>query len=282
MVAPPSDTRSLHGKVVSIRPSGSDGVILAVQPSVDLGPMSAGRFFMLRRDGEDSPAIPRPFSLYRRGDQGELEFLIKVIGPGTKSLANSRLGEDISVIGPLGNGWPTPSLRETPLIMLAGGIGSASFFIAIQDALRGTDGHPGIDPSQMHFIYGGRNEGMLYDLEQFQELGIEVTACTDDGSHGFHGNVVQALQDHWQAGRLPSKARLWTCGPEPMMRAVVQVAQEKDLECWLSLETYMGCGVGICNGCAVFTCKEGSLGDWPVAKCCVEGPVFAARDVKLD
>lgn len=282
MVAPPLDTRSLHGKVLAIRPSGSDGVILTVEVPQDFGPLGAGRFFMLRRADRAAPAIPRPFSLYRQGPNGELEFLIKAIGPGTRSLAGSQIGEQISVIGPLGNGWPQLPTDDTPLIMLAGGIGSAPFYIAVQDALRGANGSPPVPPSGLHLIYGGRNEGMLYDLDQFQALGIAVTACTDDGSLGFHGNVVEALKDHWLAGRLPKKARLWTCGPEPMMRAVVQVADEEDLECWFSLETYMGCGVGICNGCAVFTTPEGSLGEWPVAKCCVEGPVFSARDVKFD
>ncbi len=281
MAAPPPDTRSQRAKVVSIRPSGSDGVVLSVRPSTAFGCLDAGRFFMLRGDEESSPAIPRPFSLYRQGDSGILEFLIKVIGPGTEALAKSRVGEEVVMIGPLGHGWPELPQDGKPLVMLAGGIGSAPFYIALQQALAGTDQRPAVDPGQLHLIYGGRTKGLLYDIEKFEELGIAVTSCTDDGSFGFHGNVVQALEDHWRQSLLPGDVRLWTCGPEPMMRAVVKVAEDRDLQCWFSLETYMGCGVGICNGCAVLTCKEGSLGSWPVAKCCVDGPVFAARDVQL-
>lgn len=282
MSALPPDTQSQRGKVVSIRPTGSDGVVLEVQPEVALGQLGAGRFFMLRRNDPSSPAIPRPFSLYRQGENGNLEFLIKVIGPGTEALAEAHLGEDIQVLGPLGRGWPEMPSDGKPLVMLAGGIGSAPFHIALRDALRGTQDRAAVAPENLHLIYGGRHQGLLYDIEQFEELGPAVTACTDDGSRGFHGNVVQALEDHWQAGRLPEDVRLWTCGPEPMMNAVVRLAEKRGLDCWLSLETYMGCGVGICNGCAVFTREEGSLGDWPVAKCCLDGPVFAACDVRLD
>ena len=108
-----------------------------------------------------------------------------------------------------------------------------------------------------------------------------MLAATDDGSRGFHGNVVQHLEAEWEAGRIPEKVRLLACGPEPMMAAVARTAERRGLECWVSLETLMGCGVGICNGCAVETKPDGPMGDWPIAKCCVEGPVFPALAIHV-
>jgi dihydroorotate dehydrogenase electron transfer subunit len=294
MPAPPPDARSQRATVTSVRRTGADAVVLRVRLARPAPPLRAARFFMLRRTDRLSPAIPRPFSLYREvacdvdparpSEEGaicELEFLVKVMGEGTRALAASRPGDELLAVGPLGHGWPTLDGAGAPWVMLGGGIGSAPFYMGIQQALEGMDGRTPCRPEDVTFVYGGRTREHLYDLELFQDLGVRVITATDDGSAGFHGNVVEALRAEWHAGRLPLRVRLLTCGPDRMMQAVVQVAEENDLECWVSLETYMGCGVGICNGCAVRTTEAGELGAWPVVKCCVDGPVFPARDVHL-
>lgn len=280
MPAPPPDARSQRATVTSIRATGDDGVVLRIRLQRRLPPLRAARFFMLRRTDKRSPAIPRPFSVYREVD-GDLEFLVKVMGEGTRALAESEVGDELLAVGPLGHGWPTLDGAGLPWVMLAGGIGSAPFYMGIEQALAGMDGHAPCKPEQLTLIYGGRTRGFLYELEPFHALGVRIVTATDDGSAGFHGNVVQALRAEWHAGRVPLRVRLLTCGPERMMEAVAHLADEQDLPCWVSLETYMGCGVGICNGCAVSTTADGALGAWPVVKCCVDGPVFAARDVAL-
>lgn len=278
MPAPPSDARSLEAKVVSVRRSGDDGVILRIacaQP-----PLRAARFFMLRREDRLSPAIPRPFSLYRQ-DGAELEFMIKVMGQGTRALAQSTPGTRLRVVGPLGNGWPTLAGGGAPWVMLAGGIGSAPFFMAIEQALAGMDGARACKPGEIAYLYGAAKQGLLYELDAFRKLGVSVHTCTMDGSHGSKGHVLQLLDELQKAGKLPEKVRLLACGPERMLEAVEQHARERKLECWLSLETLMGCGVGICNGCPVPTRPEGPLGGWSNAKCCVEGPVFSTDAVTI-
>lgn len=281
MPAPPADARVCRSEILSIRPSGEDGVVLALRPSREYAPSRAGRFFMLRREDELSPAIPRPFSVYREREGGVLEFLIKVMGQGTRALAQSVVGTQLTTVGPLGAGWPTLDGDGAPWVMIGGGIGSAPFYMAIEQALEGMHGASPVPASDLTFIYGGRHAGFLYDLDEFTELGVRVLASTDDGSLGFHGNVVQCLEQQWERGDLPRDVRILTCGPEPMMRAVTRVAEDRELQCWLSLETLMGCGVGICNGCAVPTVESGALGQWPMAKCCVDGPVFAAGDIRF-
>lgn len=280
MPAPPPDARALTAKTVSVTRCGDDGVVLRIRPDVALPPVRAARFFMLRRDDRLSPAIPRPFSLYRQ-DGGDLEFLIKVMGAGTSALAACTPGTVVRVVGPLGNGWPALDGDGPPWVMLAGGIGSAPFYMGIQQALRGMDGRAPARRDQLVYLYGAARKGLLYDIDAFRALGVRVEACTDDGSHGMRGNVLKLLESLWADGSVPRRVRLLACGPERMLEATEKLARAQGLDCWLSLESVMGCGVGICNGCPVPTVPDGPMGAWPNAKCCVEGPVFPTNAITL-
>src|SRR5689334_9302678 len=184
MPAPPSDSRSMLAQAVSVTPCGDDGVVLRIRTETPLPPLRAARFFMLRREDRLSPAIPRPFSLYREAGNGELEFMIKVMGHGTQALALSTPGTQLRLVGPLGNGWPALSGGGAPWVMLAGGIGSAPFHMAIEQALAGMDGKPACKPSEIFYLYGAAKKDLLYELEAFQKLGVAVHTCTMDGSHG--------------------------------------------------------------------------------------------------
>ena len=277
MPAPPDDARSFTARVAAVTPCGDDAVRLSLEPDRELPPVRASRFFMLRREDGTSPAIPRPFSVYLQ-PPGRLEFLVKVMGRGTRALAGAPVGAAMRVIGPLGNGWPELAAPdERPWVMVAGGVGSAPFPLAVEQALAG-----GVPAERLVLVFGAATSGLLYDLELFRSLGVRVHAATMDGSGGaFRGNALELLRELWRRGELPEAVRLMACGPEPMLAATAALARERELECWLSLETLMGCGVGICNGCPIPTRPEGPLGAWPNAKCCVEGPVFEARTIDL-
>lgn len=273
-VAP--DVRVHEARVHLNRPCGDDAFVLGVTLPEEMAPLRAGRFFMLRRKDELSPEIPRPFSVYRQTGPRELEFLVKIHGRGTRALHQSRAGDVIVTIGPLGLGWPDWQANAGPKWFVAGGIGSAPFMMGIEQAIAA-----GVPADQITYVYGGRTKGFLYDLDLFTDLGVRVIAATDDGSAGFHGNVVQACEHLIESEGKPERVQVFTCGPDPMMKAVVAFADRQGFESWVSLETYMGCGVGICNGCAVGTTPEGQLADWPVAKCCTDGPVFRASDIRF-
>ena len=157
MPAPPSDARSFAARAVDVTPRGEDGVLLRIRPEVALAPLRAARFFMLRREDGSSPAIPRPFSVYRQPD-GELEFLVKVMGRGTRALAECVPGTVLRVVGPLGNGWPTLDGSGDPWVMLAGGIGCAPFYMGIEQALAGMDGVIGIVEASRRVVRSGANQ----------------------------------------------------------------------------------------------------------------------------
>jgi len=280
MPAPPPDARTLRGTVTRVEPCGDDGVILALRTDPPLPPVRASRFFMLKRDDRMSPLIPRPFSIYRQVDD-ELEFLVKVMGRGTRALAEAKPGQELIAVGPLGNGWPALDGDGPPWVLLAGGVGSAPFFLAIRQALSGMDGKTPCRPDQLAYLFGAATAGLLYDVERFRALGVPVHTATMDGSEGFHGNVLALLESLQAAGTLPPEIRVLACGPDPMLAAVERWTDARGLAGWLSLETLMGCGVGICNGCPVPTRPDGPLGAWPNAKCCVEGPVFSTAAITL-
>lgn len=283
MPAPPPDARACRAIVTAVERSGEDGAIVRVRPELSFAPVRASRFFMLKREDALSPLLPRPFSIYRQRGE-ELEFLLKVVGRGTRALAASRPGDALRMTGPLGNGWPTlsaPRAGEGPWVLLAGGIGSAPFYMGIEQALAGMDGAPPAQPHELVLLYGAARKGFLYELDAFRALGVQVHCATDDGSLGMRGNVLGLLRELWQRKALPERVRLLACGPERMLHATQQLAHERDLPCWLSLESTMGCGVGICNACPVPTRPEGRLGAWSNAKCCVEGPVFETAAIDL-
>jgi dihydroorotate dehydrogenase electron transfer subunit len=252
-------------------------------------PLAPNRFFMLRREDGLSPAIPRPFSIYREepdpaGGPSVLVFLVKVIGPGTRALAESAPGTPLRLIGPLGLGWPDLAAPGAPWVFLAGGIGSAPFFMAVESLTRAADlaEEAGAAPPAPPFLlYGAAHAGLVYDVEEFAELDCSLHVATDDGSLGFHGNVLQLLDKLIADGLVPEQIRIAACGPLPMLRAAQSWAAARQLECWASLEELMGCGVGICNGCVVETAPGGELGAWPNVKACVEGPAFRCDTVVL-
>ena len=295
MVAPPKDACSKLAELISVEHLPGDGVLLTVRPDLapgeEVAPLDPNRFFMLRREDGLSPRIPRPFSIYREQPRTDgppdLVFMVKVIGDGTRALAESRPGEKLRLIGPLGLGWPsfTEPANETPWVFLAGGIGSAPFFMAVEAISNGAEmaelrGEAAPTPAPF-LLYGAGTKDLVYDVDAFAELDCALHVATDDGSFGFQGNVVTLLEKLQADGSIPDKIRIAACGPMPMLRAVERFATANDLECYVSLEDLMGCGVGICNGCVVDTKPEGSLGAWPNAKCCVDGPAFRTDQIVL-
>lgn len=233
-----------------------------------IAPTRPGQFYMLRSEQRWPVLLPRPFSLYDRADDGSWgSFLLKAIGPGTRALAALRPGEAVHLTGPLGR--PFPADVGDPLC-IAGGIGLAPFLLlARQQKARG--GEP------LRLLFGGRNRTALAGIGDFTGL-ADVRPATDDGSHGFHGLITQLLDAMCEAGEVKAGETVFCCGPDPMMHAVAKLCERRSLRCFLSLETYMACGYGVCNGCTVKV-QGPRFHGWPYSKTCMEGPVYEACEL---
>lgn len=222
-----------------------------------------GQFVMVQIGPGKDPLLRRPFSIHQISSEGLLQILFKVVGRGTELLAQSRVGEQLSLIGPLGKGFVLGEPAEACLI--GGGMGIAPMLFLASRFLQqpGTGTAPKV-------ILGARNRDELAPLlGDFQKLGLEVLAATDDGSLGHHGLVTDVLK-----GIDPGpNCTVYCCGPRPMMAAIHHLCLKEKIRCQVSVETVMACGMGACLGCAV-PLKAGGY-----VHACSDGPVFEAEDL---
>ncbi len=274
----PQDARCCRAVIAGRRGCGPDAFVLELDFEQDFAPLAPGRFAMLTPEQPGALTVPRPFSVYDQLGPRRISFLIQVLGAGTRVLGELPIGAEVVCTLPLGNGFTlAPPDREVALV--AGGVGSAPFLLYARQRVEAAALAPTAAAS--HFLYGARSADRLYDRQSFAIDGLRSLEATDDGSLGFHGNVVACLAAELDAGRIGAEALLCACGPEPLLRAFAAFARDRGLEAQLSLETYMGCGIGVCNGCPTETAPGGAFGDWPYAKTCLDGPVFALADVAL-
>lgn len=226
-----------------------------------------GQFFMLRTATRWPVQLPRPFSLYdRSADGSQGSFLVKPVGEGTRAICDLRPGDEIVLAGPLGQ--PFPRDIEDP-ICVAGGVGLAPFLLLAREAKA--------KGRELRLLFGGRTRAALAGLDDFTGV-ARVHTSTDDGSHGLHGMVTALLDSLLQKGDIRRGEVVFCCGPDPMMHAVAALCDQLGLRCFLSLETYMACGYGVCNGCTVKVQGPRFKG-WPFSRTCMEGPVYEACEL---
>lgn len=274
MVTAQQTALSQRGEVLGRHIVGPDAFVLEVGiPGIPEG-LPPGTFAMLSPEDGSGPEIPRPFSLYDRPAADRFTFLIQTMGRGTKAIEAVPDGASLRVTLPLGNGFEVAAADRT-VVMVAGGVGSAPFLLyAKERAALGAS-------ASTHMLFGARSAARLYDKEAFEKVAVQLQLATDDGSLGFAGNVVACCGDMLDRGALPQDALFLACGPAGLLHGFADFARARKLHAWLSLETYMGCGYGVCNGCPVPTEPTGTLGHWPYAKTCTEGPVFPLSDIQF-
>ena len=216
--------------VVSVERIHARYVLIRLTDAKPLPDMSPGQFVEVRVDGSPSTFLRRPISInYVDRTQNQLWLLVATVGDGTKTLATLQPGSVLNCVLPLGNGF-TPVVSGQKVLLVGGGVGVAPLLYMGAQMLE-----QGIEPT---FLLGARTQNDLLMLDEFKKYG-RVFITTEDGSSG----------------------------PTPMMKAVARLALEKGIDCEVSLENLMACGVGACL-CCVEKTTEGNL-------CvCKEGPVF--------
>ena len=224
-----------------------------------------GQFVHLKVPGLEMSALRRPFSIFNAAND-ELELLYKTVGRGTLAMNALKVGEKISVMGPLGHGFPLKC--EGRAFLVGGGFGVAPLYFLARKLLES-----GIETSRIALFVGGRTKNDLLALDRFEKLGVKIFPATNDGSAGVKGLVTDPLDDELiRLRECHGKFELFACGPDPMLKAVALRATGTGSKGWISMDRHMVCGVGACYACIQKTVRGNS-------RCCIEGPVFAAEDL---
>jgi dihydroorotate dehydrogenase electron transfer subunit len=225
----------------------------------------AGQFVMLEVPGRVRPYLRRAYSVAdARPETGEVEFLVKTIGPGTAALEELPDGATASLLGPLGNAFSLEGLaRESRVAVVAGGIGAAPFPLLYRAlAAAGIAGD---------LFLGGRSARDIAFRSRFEGLVTGQThLATDDGTAGEKGFVTEVFRGRAESVRY---ARVYACGPMPMFRALATITAELGLPAEFSTEAEMGCGFGVCLGCVIPAVGK------PFLVSCTEGPILPPEKI---
>lgn len=229
-------------------------VLLKLTSQDELPEMKPGQFAEIRVDGSPTTFLRRPISInYVNKTLNEVWFLVQLVGNGTKRIADIRKGDALNVMLPLGNTFTMPVETSEKLLLIGGGVGIAPMlFLGEQLFLQG---------SNPVFLLGARSKKDLLQLEDFAKYG-EVYTTTEDGSYGEKGYVTR----HSLLNKVKFD-RIYTCGPKPMMMAIAKYAKANKINCEVSLENTMACGIGAC-----LCCVENTINGHECV--CTEGPVF--------
>ncbi len=239
---------------------------LRLKPVEKVKNISPGRFFMLGSGEKHDPLLRRPLSYFnvkKDADGGQIiGFIYEVRGRGTKILSETGPENNIDFIGPLGNGWDLDAPPER-VIFVAGGVGAVPLYGAANSIKK---------KSKIDFIYGARSSECLVMEDHIKNIISNTHICTDDGSSGQKAFTTNLLED-MISGADKEKTLILSCGPRIMMKETARIAEKYGVDCQVSLEARMGCGLGACLTCVV----KGKNGK--NVRVCKEGPVFYAKDI---
>ncbi len=223
-----------------------------------------GQFLEIRVANEIEPLLRRPISIYNI--QGEIvEFVFQVKGKGTKILSDKKIGEEIDVLGPLGQG--TFNFKDKKNIaIIGGGIGIFPLYELAKEAKK---------TAKINMYLGFRNKDFVVLEKEYKDVSDKFTLTTDDGSYGEKGFAINFLEKDLKNEKIDG---IYACGPLPMLKAVQKLAKETNTPCQISLEERMGCGIGVCLGCAV---KVNAGEETVYTHVCKAGPVFDSNVVQI-
>lgn len=206
--------------------------------------------------------LRRPLSIHQIDNSDQISILFAIVGAGTRWLSQRRKGENLDLLGPLGNGFSIMPASNN-LLLIAGGRGIAPLVFLSQKALS--------SGRNVKLLLGSRSKNCLYPMKLLPE-GTETMITTEDGSHGAKGKITDILPEH-----VDWADQIHACGPLAMYQAIAKQSSKWQIKkpVQISLEVRMGCGVGACYACSIKT-KNG------MKQICRDGPVFNLYDIILE
>ncbi|MCF7908405.1 MAG: dihydroorotate dehydrogenase electron transfer subunit [Candidatus Omnitrophica bacterium] len=250
-------------KVKEIKKIKSDIFLMSFSSAYLAKVAQPGQFLHIK---VESVILRRPFSIHKI-EKGKTKVLFRVRGRGTKKLSQSKKGIALDMIGPLGEGFKLSRKRvareKKQSILLAGGIGVAPLVYLAQKLPKGDN----------KVLLGSKTKKDIVAEAEFKKLGFKSYVSTDDGSSGKKGTVVDLLETVLKGTKLAKETTVFACGPKEMLFEIAKVLKKyPKVNCQVSFEQFMGCGLGICCACVIKT-KQG------YRKVCKDGPVFNIKDI---
>ncbi len=229
-----------------------------------------GQFVNIKVSDNHVPLLRRPFSIHRvNHQQGWLEILFQIIGKGTELLAEFEIGDELDLLGPLGNNFVIPKAKDYDrAILIAGGLGIAPLLFLAQELT-----HRNVSTT---LFYGNKSKESFCCLDDFGRLRVPYFLATEDGSMGFEGKVIDLFLTK-QNDFEKTHPIIYACGPNLMLQKIKDIAEQLKLTCQVSLETMMACGFGVCLGCVVNSTSPID----PYKYVCKDGPVFYSNEIDL-
>lgn len=252
----------MTAKVVSQQALTDDIFSMWIQADEIAGAAVPGQFISVYTK-DAGKLLPRPISLCQVDkEKGQLRIVYRVVGAGTSQFSGYQAGDDIEIMGPLGNGFPLERATGKKVFLIGGGIGIPPML-----ELAGQ-----LD-CEKQAVLGYRD--VLFLNDEFEKFS-DVYVATEDGSAGTKGNVLDAIRENGLKADV-----IFACGPTPMLRALKAYAEEHEIECWLSLEEKMACGIGACLACVCQSKEVDEHSHVHNKRICKDGPVFLAQEVEL-
>lgn len=225
-----------------------------------------GQFLSLYTN-DGTKLLPRPISICEiDAENGSLRVVYRVTGEhtGTESFSRMKAGDTIPVIGPLGNGFPLERAAGKKVFLMGGGIGVPPILELAKQ----------LECEEKQILAGYRDQQTFLKGE-FEQNGT-LYISTEDGSVGTRGNVMDAIRENGLKADL-----IYACGPTPMLRAIKQYAEEQSIECYISLEERMACGIGACLACVCKSKEKDHHSNVNNKRICKDGPVFLSTEVEI-
>jgi len=235
-----------------------------------------GQFIHIKCSKDDYPLLRRPISIHGIDkENGDICILFQIVGEGTKLLSQKAVGDDLDVLGPLGNGFSIyPESKK--IMIIGGGIGVAPLLALSEESME--------QGKEVRVLIGALKRELVVGEKSFKVLGAKVDVTTDDGSYGYKGLVTDLLEEIITKGEwLPNQ--IFACGPKSMLKKIVEISQDSHIACQVSLEERMGCGIGACLGCVckikIKDKKEDEF-KYDYKRVCIDGPIFEGSEVVWD
>jgi len=236
-----------------------------------------GQFIHIKCSKDNYPLLRRPFSIHRIDkEKGEIFILFQVVGEGTKLLAQRVVGDDLDIMGPIGNGFNIyPESKK--IMIVGGGIGVAPLLALCEESIW--------QGKEVRVLIGALKKELVIGEESVRNLGAKVDVATDDGSYKHKGLVTDLLEGSIREGWLADQ--IFACGPKSMLKKIVEISLDIHIDCQVSLEERMGCGIGACLGCVCkIKAKEKNNNQNQIKyiykRVCVDGPIFEGSEVIWD